>query len=158
MVFREKLNLLLLRSGKNQQVVAEEMGLKSSLFSKWKAGVPPSTKSLTRLAEYFRVPFAVLADDDSDLDEFVEEEPAPYGAKRQATGDAAKLSELERRIKEHRDIAKVFIERGWPLKSSDLLTHKDLIEMLNKATGAPGGISNNTGDIGGDFAGRDMTK
>ena len=84
MTFYDKFDKLCEERGKKKSPVCIDLGLSKSTWIRWRDGAVPESKTMKRIADYFGVPVAYLADDDMyDMPEF--------------DGDTAKIREAMRR-------------------------------------------------------------
>lgn len=61
----DKINALLLQSGKTGAELSRDIGLSNSAYSLWNTGsTKPSAKTLKKIADYFGVPVIDLLDDE----------------------------------------------------------------------------------------------
>ena len=86
MTFYDKFDKLCAENGKKKSPVCIDLGLSKSTWIRWRDGAVPEAKTMKRIAEYFGVTVAYLADDEM-------EEPPPAGE----DGDTARLREALRR-------------------------------------------------------------
>lgn len=113
-IFSQNLRHYIKQSGKNQSMIAEEMGVSRGTFSDWVNGrVYPRMNKVEKLAEYFGINKSDLVEEKSeDNDYYLNKEVAAIAQELYDNPDARALFSASRKLsKEDITVVKNLIER-----------------------------------------------